>query len=80
LLRPHVGQAAITVVLFAGPLLGNPTGPAPHRSRQLRPPRPGHAVTGLTQERIKREPVLGGLINEYERAAQTPKSRPAAES
>jgi hypothetical protein len=44
-------------------------GRRPHRSRQLRPPRPGHLVAGLSQERIKRRPVLGGLINEYERAA-----------
>jgi putative transposase len=40
-----------------------------HRSRQLRPPRPGHPVASLSQERIEHRPVLGGLINEYERAA-----------
>jgi putative transposase len=45
------------------------SGQRPHRSRQLRPPRPDHAVAGLSRERIKRQPVLGGLINEYERAA-----------
>ena len=44
-------------------------GRRPHRSRQLHPPRPDHLVAGLSQERIKRRPVLGGLINEYERAA-----------
>jgi putative transposase len=41
----------------------------PHRSRELRPPRPDHPVADLSRERIKRRPVLGGLINEYERAA-----------
>jgi len=41
----------------------------PPRSRQLRPPRPGHPVADLSQQRIRRRPVLGGLINEYERAA-----------
>ena len=44
-------------------------GRRPHRSRHLRPPRPGHPVADLSRERIKRRPVLGGLINEYERAA-----------
>jgi putative transposase len=44
-------------------------GRRPHRSRQLRPPRPGHPVADLSQKRIKRQPVLGGLISEYERAA-----------
>ena len=44
-------------------------GRRPHRSRQLRPPRPDHPVAELSQKRIKRRPVLGGLINEYERAA-----------
>jgi hypothetical protein len=41
----------------------------PHRGRQLHPPRPGHPVADLSYERIKRQPVVGGLINEYERAA-----------
>jgi putative transposase len=40
----------------------------PHRGRQLQPPRPDHPVADLSQEQIKRRPVLGGLINEYERA------------
>ena len=44
-------------------------GRRPHRSRQLRPPRPDHPVADLSQERIRRRPVLGGLINEYERTA-----------
>ena len=44
-------------------------GRRPHRSRQLRPPRPDHPVADLSQERIERRPVLGGLINEYERTA-----------
>ena len=35
----------------------------------LRPPRPDHSVADLSKERIRRRPVLGGLINEYERAA-----------
>jgi putative transposase len=44
-------------------------GRRPHRSRRLRPPRPDHPVADLSKERIQRRPVLGGLINEYERAA-----------
>jgi putative transposase len=44
-------------------------GRRPHRSRELRPPRPDHPVADLSQHRIKRRPVLGGLFNEYERAA-----------
>jgi putative transposase len=44
-------------------------GRRPHRSRQLCPPRPDHPPADLTQKRIQRRPVLGGLINEYERAA-----------
>jgi putative transposase len=40
-------------------------GRRPHRGRQLHPPRPAD----LSQERIRRRPVLGGLLNEYERAA-----------
>jgi putative transposase len=44
-------------------------GRRPHRSRQLSPPRPDHPTADLSHKRIKRRPVLGGLINEYERAA-----------
>jgi hypothetical protein len=38
----------------------------PHRSRQLRPPRPDHLLADLSGKRIKRR---RGLINEYERLA-----------
>ena len=41
-------------------------GRRPHRSRQLRPPRP---IADLSRKRIQRRPLLGSLINEYERAA-----------
>ena len=44
-------------------------GRRPHRSRQLCPPRPDHPVADLSRKGIQRRPVLGGLINEYERAA-----------
>jgi putative transposase len=44
-------------------------GRRPHRIRHLRPPRPNHPVADLSRKRIQRRPVLGGLINEYERAA-----------
>jgi hypothetical protein len=44
-------------------------GRRPHRSRQLQPPRPNYPAANVSRERIKRRPVLGGLINEYERAA-----------
>jgi len=41
----------------------------PHRSRQLHPPVPDHPAAGLSQMRVKRRPVPGGLLNEDERAA-----------
>jgi len=41
---------------------------APPSQRQLRPPRPDHPVADLSRKRVKRRPVLGGLISEYERA------------
>jgi hypothetical protein len=41
----------------------------PHRAVQLRPPRPGSPVPQPARGRIRRRPVLGGLINEYEPAA-----------
>ena len=30
---------------------------------------PGHPVADLSQKRIQRQPILGSLTNEYERAA-----------
>jgi putative transposase len=44
-------------------------GRRPHRARDHRPPQPTHPVADLSQKRITRRPILGGLINEYERAA-----------
>ncbi len=41
----------------------------PHRALRLRPPRPESAVPDPIYDRIRRRPVLGGLINEYEPAA-----------
>jgi hypothetical protein len=54
-------------------------GQHPHRGRQFRPHRPDHPVADLSKERIQRRPVLGGLINEYEPAAEEPRSGPVAE-
>lgn len=39
------------------------------RGRQFRPPRPSHPVVTLSPERVKRQSILGGLINEYVLAA-----------
>jgi DNA segregation ATPase FtsK/SpoIIIE-like protein len=44
-------------------------GRRPHRAQRLRPPHPDHPAPDLDRQRIKRRPVLGGLISEYERAA-----------
>jgi putative transposase len=49
--------------------VGHYNGRRPHRSRELRPPGPTHSAADLDSQRIKRQRLLGGLINEYERAA-----------
>ncbi len=41
----------------------------PHRALQLRPPRPTSPVPEPVHGRIRRRPILGGLLNEYETAA-----------
>jgi transposase InsO family protein len=41
----------------------------PHRALQLRPPRPTSPVPEPVHGRIRRWPILGGLLNEYEAAA-----------
>jgi hypothetical protein len=47
--------------------------PYGHTSPQVTGPgnilAPDHPVADLSQKRIQRWPILGGLINEYERAA-----------
>jgi hypothetical protein len=40
-----------------------------HRTLQLRPPRPEAPVPEPVHGRIRRRPILGGLINQYESAA-----------
>ena len=44
-------------------------GRRPHRALQLQPPRPDLPAPDLGYRGIRRRPVLGGLINEYECAA-----------
>ncbi|WP_076843447.1 MULTISPECIES: integrase core domain-containing protein [Protofrankia] len=44
-------------------------GQRPHRGLHLRPPRPEHPISDVTMKHVKRRPVLGGMINEYERVA-----------
>ena len=68
-LEQHPGQPTITASsLSATVQINHPieysSGTRPHRSLQLRPPRPDYPVAGLS-----RRPVLGGLINEYEQTA-----------
>jgi integrase len=44
-------------------------GQRPYRALSLLPPRPDHPAPNLDHRRIRRRSALGGLINEYERAA-----------
>jgi hypothetical protein len=44
-------------------------GRRPHRALRRRPPHPDHLAPDLEHQQIRRRPVLGGLTNEYERAA-----------
>ena len=41
----------------------------PHRALHLRPPRPQSPVPEPVYGKVRRRPVLGGLINQYEPAA-----------
>jgi hypothetical protein len=61
------GQRHLRVVL--GEYVAHYNGARPHRSLDLRPPRPQRPAVDSDHERIRRRPILGGLINEYERAA-----------
>ena len=46
----------------------------PHRTLQLRRPRPQSPVPEPVYDKIRRRPILGGLINEYESAVGFQKS------
>jgi hypothetical protein len=61
------GQRHLRTILAS--TSGNKTGDALIVAVSFRPPRPDYSVADLARQRIKRRPVLGGLINEYERAA-----------
>jgi hypothetical protein len=41
----------------------------PHRALHLRPPRPEAPAPKPVHGKIRRRPILGGLINQYESAA-----------
>ncbi|WP_442788774.1 hypothetical protein [Dactylosporangium sp. NBC_01737] len=45
-------------------------GHRPHRSLGQRPPNPPPQIVDLDAARIRRRPILGGLINEYSQAAE----------
>jgi hypothetical protein len=44
-------------------------GHRPHRSLGQQPPNPPPQVVDLNADRVRRRPILGGLINEYSQAA-----------
>jgi hypothetical protein len=83
--RPHrtLGQAAVRtevtdrMLIFGGQHLRRVLATyaahyniqRPHRALHLRPPRPESPVPKPILGRIRRRPVLGGLINHYEPAA-----------
>jgi hypothetical protein len=41
----------------------------PHRALDQRPPNPSPQIVDLNTARVRRRPILGGLINEYSQAA-----------
>jgi hypothetical protein len=40
-----------------------------HRALDQRPPNPSPQIVDLNTARVRRRPILGGLINEYTQAA-----------
>jgi hypothetical protein len=69
LVRDRAGQFTASFDAVLTDYVRHYNGRRPHRSCELRPPQPAHPVANLSYERIRCRPVLGGLINEYERAA-----------
>ena len=74
MLRRNAGRVRYEQVAPARPPADGPGRRPPGRSLAQRVPGGEHddghlTVTDLDRERIHRKPVLGGLINEYARAA-----------
>ncbi len=65
LIRDRAGQFTASVDAVLAEFEAHYNLRRPHRCRQLRP---DHPVADPSKKRINRRPVLGGLINEYERA------------
>jgi hypothetical protein len=61
------GEAHLRAVLRA--YAGHYSAHRPHRSRQQRPPDHGEPVVVPLDAPVQRRKVLGGVINEYHRAA-----------
>ena len=61
---PIVGEQHLRRVLAA--YTAHYNGRRPHRSLELRPPRPDAPVPEAIRGKIRRRPILGGLINKYE--------------
>ncbi|WP_406043302.1 integrase core domain-containing protein [Micromonospora sp. NBC_00898] len=62
-----VGERHLTTVL--GEYTRHYNDHRPHRSLDQRPPNPSPHVVDLNGARVQRQPILGGLINEYSQAA-----------
>jgi hypothetical protein len=65
----QIRNLPVTSAVDPGPVCGSLQRTTAPSQSPAHPSRPGHPVADLSQERIKRRPVLGGLLNEYERAA-----------
>ena len=61
------GPRHLTVVLDE--YVGHYNRHRPHQSLNQRPPHPRRAAPASSGWKVRRRPVLGGLINEYDRAA-----------
>ena len=66
--RPDADLRRATPAQRPRPVSAHYNGQRPHRALQLRPPRPESPVPEPIHGRIRRRPVLGGLINQYEPA------------
>jgi hypothetical protein len=62
-----VGERHLTAILSE--YVAHYNGHRPHRSLGQQPPNPTPQIVDLNAARVRRRPILGGLINEYSQAA-----------